>query len=315
VEALGVRPARAAQLWQAYTYWGSPNVPAAQGFQHAMDDIEKSLNGELKLKMNLGGSLSINMANIGAAVGDDIIQIAHDAIWDGAFPMGALIALPSLIQGSQEMVKVMEVMGPHFTRSYADRGVTALGYYVYPAQVIWSRDQVASLADLKGRKVRVGSSVQVEFMRRFGATGITMGSAEVAAALERGLVNAVVTASAGGVTAWKELLKSSYRLPINFPVSWIIVNTDRFNGLPEASQAKIRGIVEKDMAQLTATLEADDKRLTEKFGSEGITINQASDADKAAAAKEMTSFWVEWAQNKGPEAVELLKRIREIVGR
>lgn len=308
-------PAFAAQRWQAYTYWASPNVPAAQGFAHAMQDIEKELNGELKLKLNLGGSLSINMANISDAVGDDIIQIAHDAIWDGAFPMGSLIALPTLVQGSAEMNKVMEVMRPQFEQAYAKRGVTALGYYVYPAQVIWSRDSIASLAHLKGRKVRVGSSVQVEFMRRFGATGVTMGSAEVAAALERGVVDAVVTASAGGVTAWKELLKSSFRLPINYPVSWVIVNTDRLTGLPEGSQAKIHGVIDTEMPKLTTTLEEDDARLTQKFGSEGLAINNPTDKDLASAASEMTSFWVEWAEAQGPEAVDLLKRIREIVGR
>jgi len=305
----------AAELWQAYTYWASPNVPAAQGFQRAMEDVEAALDGELKLKLNLGGSLSINMANIGDAVGDDIIQIAHDAIWDGSFPMGSLIALPMLIQGSAEMVRVMEVMGPQFANSYAKRGVAALGYYVYPAQVIWSRDSIASLADLKGRKVRVGSSVQVEFMRRFGATGVTMGSSEVAAALERGVVDAVVTASAGGVTAWKELLKSSFRLPINYPVSWVIANTQRFGALPVAAQSAIRDVIETDMGKLTSTLEEDDARLTEKFGSEGITINPPTAADRAAAAKEMATFWVEWADAKGPEAVALLKQVREIVRR
>ena len=62
------------------------------------------------------------------------------------------------------------------------------------------------------------------------------------AALERGIVDGILTASAGGILAWKELLKSSYTMGVNHPVGFIIVNTERFKKLSPDLQTKVRAL-------------------------------------------------------------------------
>lgn len=81
-------------------------------------------------------------------------------------------------------------------------------------QVIWGRRPITSLDDIKGVKLRVASPEQGEFVRRFGGVSITMGAPEVPSALDRGVVDGILTGGVGAVL-WKDLLKSGYLLVVN----------------------------------------------------------------------------------------------------
>src|SRR4051812_18418026 len=170
-------PASAADNWQAYTYWGTPTVVASRNFRKLTEDIEQLSAGELKIKFNLGGTLSINAININAAVSDDIVQIADDAFFHGSLPIGGLSALPFLVHGVDEMATLMTIVRPLVERDYAKKGVTMLGYFAYPPQVFWFRNDLTSLADVKGRKIRVTSAEQGEVIKSFGGTPVQLGSA------------------------------------------------------------------------------------------------------------------------------------------
>ena len=308
-------PAIAADNWQAYTYWGTPNVIGSKGFKKLTEDIEQASGGELKVKFNLGGTLSINATNINSAVSDDIVQIADDAFYHGAVPIAAIAALPFLVRGIDDMNKVMAIVLPLAERDYAKKGITVLGYYVYPPQVFWFRGSVGSLAEVKGRKVRITSAEQGAIVTAFGGTPVQLTSAEVPAALERGIVDGILTASAGGIAAWKELLKSSYGLGVNYPVSFIIANTERFKKLPPPVQAKIRDIVTRALAEQTAELQREDVELRKKFGAEGITMVAAKPEDLAQAEQAARTVWDDWAKARGPEAAQTLGQVRKTLGR
>ena len=77
-------------------------------------------------------------------------------------------------------------------------------------QIAWSSKKLTSLDDFKGQKIRATSPEQIEFLKRFGANGLTVGGSEVPSALERGVVDGVLTANAGGGKVWKDLLKYCY---------------------------------------------------------------------------------------------------------
>ncbi|WP_157644316.1 hypothetical protein [Bradyrhizobium sp. WSM2793] len=86
-----------------------------------------------------------------------------------------------------------------------------IGEYVFPEQVIWSRKELKSLKDLQGQKIRVISSNKAEFIKRTGGSPVTLGTAEVPAALDRSVVDAAVTASSGYGYVWRDLSKYTNR--------------------------------------------------------------------------------------------------------
>lgn len=305
----------AVENWQSYTYWGTPTVIASKGFKKLVDDFEQASNGELKIKFNLGGTLSISGPTINNAVSDDIVQLADDAYYQGAVPVAAISALPFLVGSIDEMNKLMTVVRPLAERDFAKKGVTVLGYYVYPPQVFWFRNQVKSLEEIRGRKIRVSSSEQSAVISAFGGTSVQLSSSEVPSALERGVVDGILTASAGGVAAWKELLKSSYILGVNYPVAFILANTERFKKLPPLLQTKMREITTRNMAQQTEELQRDDIDLRKKFASEGITMVNARPDELAKAEQISRAVWADWAKTRGPEVVQTLEQVRKALGK
>jgi TRAP-type C4-dicarboxylate transport system substrate-binding protein len=305
----------AADSWQAYTYWGSSTVVASKGFRKLVEDIEQASGGELKIKFNLGGTLSINAANINAAVSDDIVQIADDAFYHNTIPLAGLSSLPFLARSMDDMSSIMAIVKPLAETAYAKKGVIALGYYIYPPQVFWFRSGINSLEGMKGRKIRVSSAEQGAIVRSFGGTPVQLGSADVPAALERGVVDGVLTAAAGGVLAWKELLKSSYTLGVNYPVAYILANAERFNKLSPALQQKVRDIVGRHLAEQTAELQREDAELRKRFASEGIAITPAKPEEIAKAEELSKAVWEDWAKSRGAEAVQALDRARKTLGR
>ena len=99
-------------------------------------------------------------------------------------------------------------------------------------QIAWSSKKLTSLEDLKGQKIRATSPEQIEFLKRFGANGLTVGAPEVPSALERGVVDGVLTANAGGGKVWKDLLKYCYEIGLNFFEANIVVNKEAYAKLP-----------------------------------------------------------------------------------
>jgi TRAP-type C4-dicarboxylate transport system substrate-binding protein len=243
------------------------------------------------------------------------VQIADDAFYQGTVPIAGLSSLPFLLRSQAEMPKVMEILWPLVERDYAKNGVTVLGYYAYPEQVFWFRGNVSSLADIVGKKVRITSPEQGGMVRAFGGMPVQIGSAEVPAALERGVVDGILTASAGGIMAWKELLKSSYTMGLNYPVSFVVVNTERFKKLPPALQTKVRDIVRDNTRELTTELQREDGELRKKFSTEGISLHTPKPAEMAAAAAQSQQIWKTWADARGAEGVQTLERVRKVLGR
>lgn len=111
----------------------------------------------------------------------------------------------------------------------------------YPAQVVFCRDEISSLADLKGKKVRSSDWTVAEFLDGIGATGITMSFSEVPQSLQRGVIDCAVTGSLSGYSAgWGEV--SSYLYP--FPIGgWDYVvtamNLKTWNSFSKAEQEKL----------------------------------------------------------------------------
>ena len=305
----------AAQSFNLYVY--SPvNTSATSRGQIAMvNQIDKETNGQLKIKMHLGGSLPIQANNISAAVADNVVQMADDTFQSGMIPLVEALRLPRLYRNYQETQVALKIMEPYIRREYDKRGILMLAAYVYPEQVLWSRNKLTSLADLKNQKIRITAPSQGSLLRLLGASPVTLGTAEVAAALERGVIDGVVTASSGAAFIFKDLLKSSYRFNVGFGQSYLVVNKETFQKLPPATQAIVQNAATAAYKSIDEMLLNDDAAMTEKLKTGGIVTIAALPSDDAEAERLSTPLWDEWAKKTGPEAVEMLKKIRDALGR
>lgn len=310
-----VKPAAAAEKWDLYVYNAVSTVAAVQGLNRVVQEIEKETAGELTLRLHLGGSLPINTTTITQAVSDDVVQMGDDGYFLGNVPIGGVLRLPMLIRSPAEYQKAAAIMDPYLERAFEKKGVLVLGQYLYPYQVAFSSKKLTSLADIKGQKIRVTSPEQGEFIKRLGGIPATLGAPEVPSALDRSVVDGVLTASTGGGNVWKDLLKYNYRLGINYFNSVIIVNKERFGKLSPAVQKKVRAIVTANMPLITKAMEDEEEVLTAKFAAGGMTVTKEDPADIDVGMKAISAYWDEWAKSKGPDAQAALKAVRAALGR
>jgi TRAP-type C4-dicarboxylate transport system substrate-binding protein len=220
-----------------------------------------------------------------------------------------------LLQSIDDLDKAMAILRPHLDDAYGKRGIVVLGQYSYPFQVLWGRKKITSLADIKGSKLRVTSVEQGEFIRRFGGISLTIGAPDVAAALDRGLVEGVLTASSGGGLAWHDLLKYRYAFPTSYVNSTIVVNKEALEKLPPATQKIVRDAGADAATWATVEMKRVEDEITARFGKEGMVLTNASPEEIKDATERMRPYWDEWAAKHSAEAVSILKEIRAAVGR
>jgi TRAP-type transport system periplasmic protein len=315
VAAPAVLRAQAPTTWIVYTYVPAATLAPARVFQEIVERVAKETNGQLLLKYHLGGALTIKGTDITTAVGDNIIQIGDDGMQQGNVPITGILRLPMLITSRQEFEKALAVMKPYVDKGYDKLGSTVLATYYYPLQFVWSTKKLTSLDDFKGQKIRATSPEQIEFLKRFGANGLTVSGAEVPSALERGVVDGVLTAQAGGGKVWHDLLKYNFDLGLNFFEANVAVNKEAYAKLPADQREVLTKAIVELAPKMTKLLFEEESQEKAKRQAEGMIQTAATREDYKRGAERMTSYWEEWAKPKGAETQEALKKVREALGR
>jgi TRAP-type C4-dicarboxylate transport system substrate-binding protein len=288
------------------------NIPL---FNEMFTEIKEKTNGLVSIELKLSSQLPISASTYTQAVGDGVVQVVDDGFAVGNVPILGVLKLPMLIQSIDEAEKVAKIAFPHISKAYAGKGAVALGSYFLPSQVFFAKSEFNGLSDLVGKKVETDSPQQERFVKAFGGVGLAVSPADVPTAIQRGALDVVITASAGGGKIWADMLTHNYRLSVSeFPVI-VAVNMEAFEALPKEAQDEVRGVVEKHMPRFTKAYVEDEIKVTEDLKRNGMKITTPSSADLTAAAEKMAPYWDQWAKATGPEAEALLKDVRAALGR
>ncbi|MCE7029613.1 TRAP transporter substrate-binding protein DctP [Jiella avicenniae] len=304
-----------ADEWTGYTYSAVSTTAAVKGMNRIVERAKDETDGELAIDLHLGKTLQIASSDITQAVGDNIVQFAADLFFAGNVPVGRVLSLPLLIENDEEWDKAYAAMKPFLEEGFSGQGVAHLGGYRYPVQTIFATFEIDSLDDLKGRKIRIVSPEQGAFVEEFGGSPITLSGSEVPTALERGVIDGVLTASAGGAKNWHEFLPYNYRFPVGYVGSQMIANADAYGALDEETQKTFANIVAEEGPKITAEFIEDEEVQKKSQADGGMTITEASAEDVAAATEKFSPFWEKWAEEAGPDHVEALKAVRAALGK
>lgn len=301
--------------WTGYTYSSVSTTEAVKGMERIAERVEQETDGELSIDLHLGGTLHIASNTITQAVGDGFVDFAADLFFSGNVPIARILNLPMLIQNEEEWDKAYAAMTPYLEEGFAEQGVTYLGAYRYPQQVIFTTFEMDSLDDLENHKIRVTSPEQGAFVEAFGGSPITLSGSEVPTALERGVIDGVLTASAGGAKNWHEFLDYNYRLPVNYAYSAVIANTDAYESLDEADRKTLATIVSEETSKITEAFLVDEQAQKESQADAGMTIIEPNDEEIAKAKEALSPFWQEWASEAGPEHEQALQDVLTALGK
>lgn len=306
--------AAAAAHWRAYTYNAVATVTAVKGLNALFEAIQNDTRNDLSIQLNLGGTLPIAATNITQAVSDNVVQLGDDAFFVGSAPVGGIVRLPMFLPRRADFEKAWDAVAPYLRDDYAKKNVVVLGRYIFPENVFWSRKKLTALSDISGQKIRVISPEQAEFIKVLGGIPVTLGTSEVAAGIDRGVIDGALTASSGYGHVWRDLLKYSYRLNVSFVDSLILVNKGAWDKLKPETRTKVQALVDEHTLRMTNAMAAEDGEITKKLAADGMVTTEPTQADLAQAERLIKPYWKEWGE-KRPASKEALQKARAAGGR
>jgi TRAP-type C4-dicarboxylate transport system substrate-binding protein len=131
---------------------------------------------------------------------------------------------------------------PYLEKALRDQhGVEALAIYTYPAQVVFCKKPLTGLGELSGRRIRVSSVGQADFVGALGGVPVNVAFADVVANLQNGNVECAITGAMSGNTMGLQSMTSHlYAMPLTWGLAIFAANRAAWEALPPDLRALLR---------------------------------------------------------------------------
>jgi TRAP-type C4-dicarboxylate transport system substrate-binding protein len=303
--------------WKFYTFFGANDLPVrpARGFA---EDLTKSSGGRLDVKVYTGGELPYKFSEVLRAVATNQVQIGELGMGINAGEMPGLnpFDLPFLCTSFDSLFKSLDVAGPIVDKFIAEKfGVTSLIHWAMPAQQIWLRKPIARIDDLKGRKIRNWNRLQVDMLGLFGASAVTVTSAEVATALDRGVVDGAITATIPAHDwGFYDVAPYGYMVNFSIPHQIVIVNSAEFQKLPKDLQDLVMAKSKEWAQKYREIIENGDKEARRKLAEKGQHLIEPTKEDVDKARRLTKPIWEKWAKETAPYGQQMYEAVSAVCG-
>ena len=228
---------------------------------------EMGLKGPEVLRLMGQGVVEIGATVMGYLAADD--------------PTNEMVDIAGLLSDVQTARAVTDASKPIYQKLYREKfGVELLGIGTYPAQVIYCNAELKSLADLKGKKVRVGGRSQSELIEALGGSPVTMAFGEVVPALQNKTVDCGITGTlSGNLAKWHEVTTHLYTAPVSWGQIAYAANSKSWAAL----DPKVRNLLETEVKRL----EKEVWDAAANFTAQGYYCNAGTAECKLGAAGKM----------------------------
>ncbi|MCL5425217.1 MAG: TRAP transporter substrate-binding protein [Gammaproteobacteria bacterium] len=185
------------------------------------------VNMQDTMRMVSSGSFDVVETTIGSASRDDPFLEGLDLI------------------GVSPDIDTLQITIDAYRGVFSDRvaerfNARVMGLWPFGPQVFFCSGDVASLADLRGKRVRSFTPSMSALLEYLGATPITLQFAEVYPALQRGVAECGVTSPTSGNTGnWPEVTDSLLMLGVSWSVQAHMMNQDTWNAMSAEAQEAI----------------------------------------------------------------------------
>lgn len=291
----------------------------------AFDRISDRTKGELDIEYVFIAETPYKFGEVMTVVRDGLIDGGEwvPSFVAGTYPILAAPELPFLFANRVEVAKGQAAtnaawdspaMAQVVNRILGEHNAHHLGvrYYFEPMNFWFVEHETPSLETFQNKQMRVFTPELSELMLGLGANPVTMQSHEVYAALQRNLLDGLVTGS-GNIKGSKfhEVLRAGYIADPVYISSWPIFNKDKFEALsPDLRQVLVEEM-RATVTEIANTLEVRDREKREEAENSfdfAMTTATAEDYEKLRAIAE-ERVWPKWKERAGEEAGAVLKDV------
>lgn len=284
-----------------------------------------------RIKAATGGRLEI-VANASLVKGNRLLESVRDGLvemsvpltgyYTGTQPLFTISALPSISESLSDLQKINKSAYGDMVRDLYSKtyNSTELMTGAFCPQTLFSTKPVHTKEDWAGKRLRVNNRGTGLVGDKLGALTVSLSASEVLPAMERGVIDGVVTDTcwaygAGFYTVVKHAADWKLGSVVGFPV---LVNKDAWAKLPEDLQKLTRDEFKKIEADFYNVWEKQVAKMPSEWGSKGVEFHHVSDAEMSKVfEKEILGSvfdkWYDDARKSGLDPEKIEKIVREAV--
>jgi TRAP-type C4-dicarboxylate transport system substrate-binding protein len=303
-----------AEKWDMPMAYSATNFHSAVGAEFAKC-ITTGTGGALEVVTHPGGSL-FKGADIKRAIQTGQVPIG-ERLLSGHQNENALFgfdSVPFLATSFDDAAKLWKAAKPTLSKILEDQNLVLLYAVPWPPQGLYFKQEVNSVADMKGIKFRSYNSATARLAELAGMLPVTIEAAEISQAFATGVAESMISSGSTGYDrkVW-ESLTHFYEVDAWLPRNYVMVNKDSWDGTSKANQNVIRGCASlAEYAGLYRSIEYTQFTLNGlKAG--GMTVGPAGDklvSDLKEIGVTMTSEWLEKTGAEGKAIVDAFKAMK-----
>lgn len=292
-----------------FGYHTGEQTPIGQVWAWWMDEIEKRSDGSIKFDRYWDGTL-VKGTDMIEALGDGRVDVTQvmPTLFTQQFPVTAVGELPFETSNSpalsETMREVSNADGP-LREEWTKQKLIPLGWAIGSSSALTTKDPVATVADLKGKRIR-GNDRQSRVLKAAGANVINMELAEVYGSLQRGLINGVYGVPFGfiGPLKYAEVAKNFTDTGMGAAsVNALAVSEKRWNSLSDEQKKVIEEVnleVPAKVGEMDAKFDALSCDVVKEEGGKLFVFDETEVGKlKAAGYQQVLDEWKKNVSDKG----------------
>ena len=301
---LNANTAFSAEKWDMALAYGASNFHSANATEFAKNVSDKS-GGKLTIVTHPGGSL-YKGGEIFRAVRTGQAQIGERfmSALGKEDPLLEVDSQPFLATSYDDAMDLYQASKPEIVKGLDSKGLVFLYAVPWPAQGLYSKKEINSIADLKGLKFRAYNSATIRIAELTGMAPTKIEAAEISQAFSTGAVESMITSPTTGKNKkiWENGVKYFYDIAAWFPKNMVIVNKDAWNQLDSATQKLVMmeaSKAEKKGWALSKKGNKDDKKALADAGMKVGKVNAELKKHFENVGATMSKEWADRAGSRG----------------
>lgn len=304
--ACSLSPLNAAQ-WHMPTPYGDANHPTKIAYQFAKD-VKTATAGDLDIVVHSGASL-VKHPEIPRAVRTGQVQMGEIfiGIMGNTHPIFKHDNIPFLATTYDDAERLWQAAKPEIEKQLKKEGMTLLYAVAWPAQSLYTKQPVASLADLSGSRMRAYSPSTSRLADLMGSTPTTIQVPEIPQAFSAGIIDAMVTSPSTGANgqAW-DYVQHYTNIQAWIPKNMVVVNTRSFKRLDKKTQQVLLTAAANAEKQGWKIVREQAKKDTQTLIDNGMTVVEPSQKLVSELNEIGAKMKQEWIDESGAEIKNLL---------
>lgn len=305
--------------------WNLPHV-AAPTYYHIVNlngvaaKVKEKSGGRMEIRVHPASSLYPQQELIPAVLDGraEIAPVLAAYLTDVLLELGVL-ELPFMTGSLEEHQKAQRALQPFYGEQVAKRGLKLLATYAWPSQQLFSHQPIRTVADWKGKKIRVYGADSANLARALGAAPTNIAFGELYSALEKKVVDGAMT-SATNAEPMKffEVAKViNYWYLAGSSGEWLVANQKVWEALPKDLQQ----IVLDSLAEVRfedkewADAKAFEERVLKRFPELGMTVVNPAASEIDQARKLARATWDTWLSRTGADGKRGMELALKALGR